>query len=130
MGSFLEASIFLVNKSHDVNIPGAGLSVTCVTLLGSAGNWLHPNSSGYGNLESDTQRHVKTSCTLSSQDTPGADSCAFNWAESRMFQGTSSRPGGCSFALKFPDNPGQGRRLCPLRPHEDFRAMDVCVKGR
>ena len=56
---FLEASIVLVNKSHDVNIPGAGLSGTCVTLLSSSGNWLHPNSSGCGNLESDTQRHVE-----------------------------------------------------------------------
>lgn len=56
---FLEASIVLVNKSHDVNIPGAGLSGTCVTLLGSSGSWLHPNSSGCGSLESDTQRHVE-----------------------------------------------------------------------
>lgn len=59
MAFVLEGSVFLVDKSHGLNITEAELVSACVTLLGPADDWSNPNHSGSGGLECEAPWHME-----------------------------------------------------------------------
>lgn len=76
----LECSVFLVDRSHDLDRNGAGLFGACVTLLGSADYWPRPNYSDGGRPERETKRPVENRVTVLvvARASPERDFCVFN----------------------------------------------------